>query len=513
MKKIFSLKKASAFFAIILALSACQKDDFPFFEKLPFPDSKDIKKLDLTFYALADDGIKLDKFSTKNLSKIVSSTSVSGLQGGEKILAIDFRPATGQLYGLGSANRLYVINTETGAARMIGTAPFSPALSGDLAGFDFNPTVDRIRVVTSKGQNLRLNPETGTVAAVDGDINGQTGVMLAGAAYENNVAGATTTDLYDIDVTTSKLFKQSPPNDGTLVEVGALGLSIEGEGGFDISAKDGLALGLFKEYDKSTLFSVNLETGKAIVLAKFDMSQMYTGIAIPTQPVAYAVDAGNHLLIFNPEKPAVSVSKPISGTAPGETILGIDFRPANGQLYALGSSSTLYTINASSGAATSVGMLSTPISGTHFGFDFNPTVDRIRIISNTGQNLRVNPTDGVAIVDGQLNPGTPAVTAAAYANNFAGATSTMLFGIDTQADKLFQLSPPNDGTLVEIGNLGINAEAANGFDISSTEGMAYALLTAGGSTKLYTINTTTGVAKASSSFSSPVSGFTIGLGF
>jgi hypothetical protein len=514
MKKLFNFRKVSVFALLLLVFSACQKDELlnlPI--NIPLPEAKvKPKDLDITFYALAG-GVSLDKFSTDNPEKVLNSATISGLQSGEKILAIDFRPATGQLYGLGSTSRLYVINPETGVARMIGTAPLSPVLSGNIAGFDFNPTVDRIRVVTNTGQNLRLNPETGTVAVVDGTINGLAGAMIAASAYTNNVAGATTTILYNIDLSTQKLFKQLPPNDGTLVEVGPLSLKVEGEGGFDISAADGIALGLFEVNKKSTLFTIDLNTGKAKQITKYDKDLMYTGIAIPTQAVAYAVDAMNHLLIFNPENTASVVSKPITGINSGDMIAGIDLRPLNGQLFALGTSGTIYTLNASSGAAAVNGTLSTPLQGTHFGFDFNPTVDRIRIISNTGQNFRYNPNDGALIVDGALNPGTPMVTASAYTNNFAGTTSTMLFNIDSDTDKLYLQSPPNDGRLVEVGALGVNADAANGFDISGTKGVAYALLTSGNSTRLYTINTSTGAATAVGNFSSPVQGFTVGLGF
>jgi hypothetical protein len=510
MKKFFHPGRMGALVCLLLSLNGCQKENLSLD---PNTDSNGRKSvLDITFYALSG-GKLLDKFSTINPEKVLNSASITGLQSGETILAVDFRPATGQLYGLGSTNRLYVINPETGAARMIGAGPFTPALSGNLAGFDFNPTVDRIRVVTSTGQNLRLNPETGTVAATDGNINGQPGAMIAAVAYTNNVAGATTTTLYDIDMASNKLFKQLPPNEGTLVEVGPLKLKVEGEGGFDISDKDEVGLGLFEVNKKSTLFTIDLATGDTRILAKYDKREMYTGIAIPTQPVSYAVDAMNNLLIFNPEMPSTVTAKPFSGLALGETVLGIDFRPLNGQLYALGSSSTIYTVNTSSGAAVAAGTLSIPLSGTEFGFDFNPLVDRIRIVSNTGQNLRFNPNDGTVLMDGSLNPGMPAVTAAAYTNNFAGTTTTQLFDIDTNTDKLYLQNPPNNGTLVEIGNLGINAEATNGFDISGTRGVAYALLTSGGSTKLYTINISTGTATPTGDFTSSVTSFTVGLGF
>lgn len=160
------------------------------------------------------------------------------------------------------------------------------------------------------------------------------------------------------------------------------------------------------------------------------------------------------------------------------------------------------------------GPFSPALDGTDFGFDFNPVVDRIRIVSNTGQNLRINPITGVlAFVDGKLNPGTPVVTAAAYRNNFAGTTTTELYVLDTNTDKLFTQVPPNDGTLLEDGSLGVNADADNGFDIGGKSDKGYAILTVSGVTKIYEINLDSGVASPLSAFPSKVRGFAWGLGF
>jgi len=74
-------------------------------------------------------------------------------------------------------------------------------------------------------------------------------------------------------------------------------------------------------------------------------------------------------------------------------------------------------------------------------------------------------------------------------------------------------TPPNDGTLVEVGNLGVNVESANGFDIGSTSGIAYGIFTVGAENGLYTINLTTGAATKVMGFPYNVTGFTIGLGF
>ncbi|MEJ7767832.1 MAG: DUF4394 domain-containing protein, partial [Chitinophagaceae bacterium] len=101
----------------------------------------------------------------------------------------------------------------------------------------------------------------------------------------------------------------------------------------------------------------------------------------------------------------------------------------------------------------------------------------------------------------------------AYTNNFAGATTTVLFDIDATMDKLFKQDPPNAGTLVEVGSLGIDVTQTAGFDIGGTSGKGYAVLTSGGTTKIYGINLTNGNASAMSAFPKAVKGFAVGLGF
>ncbi len=265
--------------------------------------------------------------------------------------------------------------------------------------------------------------------------------------------------------------------------------------------------------NRTELFQLDLATGKATRLGR--LTKNLIGLAIPTDPVAYAIDGAASLLIFNPTRPE-PVSRPISGLQNGESILGLDMRPVNGQLYALGSSSRLYTINPASGAATAVGTapFEPALAGNRFGFDFNPTVDRIRVVSDQGQNLRLNPETGaVAAVDGNLNPGMPRVTAAAYTNNFAGAATTTLYDIDPAAGKLYRQDPPNAGTLVEVGPLGTDLSDAAGFDIGGASGTAYALLTSQGTTKLYTVNLQNGSVKPVADFTSSANAMAIGLGF
>jgi Domain of unknown function (DUF4394) len=503
MKQVLSFFVSGLLASSLFFVTGCDKDD---------DEMMTVTKPDIVFYGLTSAN-QLVKYNANASQTAIATVAVTGLQAGETLLAIDFRPATGQLYGLGATSRLYTINTETGVAVTVGTSTFTPAINGTIAGFDFNPTVDRIRLVTNTGQNLRLNPETGTVASTDAALNPGTPSVI-GAAYTNSMAGAATTELFDIDITNNKLYKQDPPNNGALVEIGSLGVMASGNGGFDISADNTVALASLTVGGANGLYQINTGTGKATNLG--NLATAIIGLAIPTKPVAYSIDNSNNLLIFNFMSPSTPVSKTITGVQASENILGIDMRPATGQLYALGSSSRIYTINMSSGAATAIGAvpLIPALSGTSFGFDFNPTVDRIRVVSNTGQNLRLHPETGlVAATDANLNPGTPDISSAAYTNNFAGASTTVLFDIDVTTDKLYTQNPPNNGTLVEVGVLGINVDTNNGFDIGGKSNTAYALLTVGSTTKIYSINTTTGTATAIADFPMAGKGLAIGLGF
>ena len=222
-----------------------------------------------------------------------------------------------------------------------------------------------------------------------------------------------------------------------------------------------------------------------------------------------------NLVTFDSATPGtIDTSVAITGLQAGETLLGIDRRPANGLLYGLGSTSRLYTINTTTGLATSVG--ATPfapaLSGTAFGFDFNPVPDRIRVVSTDTSNFRLNPNDGtlagtdtpLSYAAGDSGAGlTPRVVGSAYTNNFNGTAVTTLFGIDSNRDVLVMqggpngMPSPNGGVLTTIGaGLGFNTSDLVGFDISGITGVAFASLTppTGGASQLFTIDLTTGAA-------------------
>ena len=209
---------------------------------------------------------------------------------------------------------------------------------------------------------------------------------------------------------------------------------------------------------------------------------------------AVVLTGDNQLARFDTDTPgSLGGTVALSGLDAEERLLGIDFRPAApDQLFGLSSFGQLYRIDAGSGSATKVGAAldpaAVPLGGESYGVDFNPTVDRIRVVSDTGENLRINPDTGEATVDtalsfasGDANEGEPAgVTAVAYTNgNDAAATSTTLYGLDSAFGVLVTVDPPNEGRLNTVGSLGQDEDLPlfAGFDIFGP-GDAFAVTTA-----------------------------------
>jgi hypothetical protein len=240
---------------------------------------------------------------------------------------------------------------------------------------------------------------------------------------------------------------------------------------------------------------------------------MLAATSLQAEPI-FVLTSGNRLLTVDSATPGtVTKTVQITGLQSGETLLGMDFRPATGQLYALGSTARIYVIDENTGVATvSATLTADPadttapfagLDGTRFGVDFNPVPDRLRVVSNTDQSLRINVTTGATTTDGNLayaatgdpNSGqNPNVVGSAYRNAFSGALVTELYGIDSDRDVLVTQDPPNAGTLTTDGPLGVDTSDLVGFDISGLTAQAYASLTVGGTTNLYTINLDSGAA-------------------
>ncbi|TGE16271.1 DUF4394 domain-containing protein [Hymenobacter elongatus] len=513
-----------------------------------------------TVYGLAsvagNTASSLVTFSATAPGTFTATLPITGLGAGQTLVGLDSRPNTGQLFALGynptgTQAQLYTLNTTTGALTTVGAAlTLNLGATTNRIGFDFNPTVDRIRVTGNNNSNFRLNPNNGALAFIDGNLSYATTDANAGqtpgvgsVAYANSFIGATATVLYDIDEAASRYTTQDPPNNGTLNSRNQL----------TVSTATALATDLDIYFNPTTrLNNAYLTIASGTTVAP--TTQLYTldfitganmtavGVIGPVgtlvSDIAFAIDrpttlpaitgqlvyalAGTNMLTFDSAQPGlIRTSVGITGVDATQTLVGLDVRPLNNALYALGYNSAtqtgqLYTINAATGVATptSAGIALALGTGS-IGFDFNPTVDRIRVVGANRTNYRLNPVTGVlAFTDGQLayasGTNTPTIGAVAYTNSFTGANATSgttLYAYDEVLNLLNTQStanPPMDGQLTTVGSSGITANVSPAnvdMDIYSTGvgvNSAYLVATTGTSANstFYTLNLTSGVATA-----------------
>lgn len=245
--------------------------------------------------------------------------------------------------------------------------------------------------------------------------------------------------------------------------------------------------------------------------------------------VAVAVTVSNQLISFNAAKPGRLLWKrAVTGLQPGESLMGVDYRQKNDTLYALGVSGAtgrLYTVDTETGAVTAVGTpFALPLEGTEFGFDFNPTVDRIRVVSSTGQNLRLHPDTGAVVDSGADLPGVQTdgplafgagdaqagkaarVVGAAYSYNKVDPKVTTNFAIDQATASLVTqgtregVAPavsPNTGRLLTVGALKVGPFEAAAFDIHVLTDLGFAALSgrAGGVSRWIEIDLASGAGR------------------
>jgi len=235
---------------------------------------------------------QLLQFNAAAPGAILSTVYVKGLQAGDALVGIDFRPAKGQLYGLGlngATGRLYTISLVTGTATLVGSGFALPQSSGVVVGkdygFDFNPTVDRIRVVADSRDNFRLHPDMGAVAGADFALSG--GAVVVGAAYDRNFAGSKVTTLYGIDANTDQLVTiggidgAPSPNGGVVRPVGPLGVNTSAVVGFDITVGDqGMAFATLTVDNKVGLYTIYLASGTATLVGTIGATAPIVDIAV-----------------------------------------------------------------------------------------------------------------------------------------------------------------------------------------------------------------------------------------
>ncbi len=259
-----------------------------------------------TLFALSEAN-QLLRFDSATPGTIDATVSFTGFGAGESLRGIDFRPETSELFAVsvatGSANNsivhTYVVNPTTGALTVVGATAAALAGAGDVpTGFDFNPSVDRLRYVNANNENARINPNNGTLAGNDTDLTftaPATGPII-GEAYDRNFANTPLTTLYGIDRGASRLVIQGgidgtpSPNGGVATEVGVLGITLSAtrDGGFDIDNATGIAYAALTASDNITrLYSIDLTLGTAASLGTIGngASEIRSLSAAPQAPI------------------------------------------------------------------------------------------------------------------------------------------------------------------------------------------------------------------------------------
>jgi hypothetical protein len=262
---------------------------------------------------------ELITFACETPQTILSRKALTGLAAGRRIVGIDVRPANRTLYALDSALQLYTVDVASAALTPVGQAT-SLAVKGDAFGVDFNPVVDRLRVVTEAGVNFRIHPETGAVVDANPDMSGlQIDVPLAfdeedvnafvsprvsAAAYTNGGTAKKVTTNYAIESRTGSLvtlgrrerlspaFAPATPNTGKLFTIGALGVVPDGTVSFDIvigadsSIEGGIAYASFIPLgtQQTQLYRINLSNGRATSQGVIGRGEPVSGLAVLPKP-------------------------------------------------------------------------------------------------------------------------------------------------------------------------------------------------------------------------------------
>jgi hypothetical protein len=200
--------------------------------------------------------------------------------------------------------------------------------------------------------------------------------------------------------------------------------------------------------DTDILYTVNLQNGTMTRVGVIGDGSPITDLAIPASgpSMIHALTEDGRLLRFSPLFPSAVLSDvEMTGLNDGEMLLGIDVRPATGEIFAVGDSSTLYIIDPVTGMAMALGE------------SFSPAIDGMAAYAELDANSGMNV----------------ALHGAGYTNSVADAEETKLYAIALVTGSLVLQDPPNDGVVDTVGSLGVPLDSTAGFDIAPS-GAAYA---------------------------------------
>lgn len=494
----FSFSRLLLLSAISAGLAACGSSTTTFTVPVSAPNAYLLTTNDQIV------GVDLDSMEfARSVRSIPRATTAStttpntlALEPSEIIQDIDYRNSEGVLYALTTlSGKGYIIRIDPSSGVILRVSTLVTegtttqiALSDTSYTIDFNPVVDRLRVIGSNGSNLRVDVSTGDTLT---DTNIQSGNTITGAAYEDSFSSAGRgTQLFTLDSSMDRVNLQNPPNDGTQSSPKSLlgSTNVESINGYDINPSNNTGLALLTVGGSQQFYNINPgATGNAASLfaapPRLTGGITYKSFAFLTtaNPSVTALTSTNKIRTFRANQPSVvSNEVTLTGLGASEKIIGMDFRQSDRTLYALSDASKIYSVS-TTGALAAVRTLGTPLNNaTQYTLDFNPLTptsgaaqNRLRLIGADRSNAVVNVEDGVVTTNTAVSGSPmPEVKAAAYLNNFRGSTITSLLVID-RANSALSVQNISDtvatqGTLTRLSALGITLDASSpvGFDAS-----------------------------------------------
>jgi len=400
-------------------------------------------------------------------------------------------PATAD--GTPATGRLYTLNLVTAAATFVSEVAPDKLVVGRIYGFGFDPVTEKARIIggTADGDpanvtNFSVTTATGAVELLTAPE--QLPFAMTSVAFDSNNAGATGATWYGIDSQNDRLFTIDAATDDLLANagrisfvgnlsfeatdlsgfeiispsqppVGGIGYVTRGEGAGSFLNRIVITTGV-SEAVGGAIGSLSGVSGQVVGLTATVNAGATTEMFVATTVAApdaeiWGFDGGDPTTGEDPVPETLTTRRDITGLIVGETVLALDFQFANdtNTLYLLargaGNIGRLYTVDTGTGAATPVGTtgdiltslgttipptLPTPyvLEGTSFGMDFDPSSGSLRIVSNTNENLSVDPNTALVTVAPDLEQTPlPILNALAFTNNFAGSTNSELLLLDT----------------------------------------------------------------------------------
>lgn len=434
--------------------------------------------------AIRDDGAVV-VFDSATPQTVSSVRSLTGLADGELLVGVDFRPTDGALFGVGSTNRVYRIQRDVGVAVPVSTISFTPILDGTDFGVTFEPDGTLMRITSDTGQNLVLDPTNGQVTSVEPTLRyavgdpaaGQVAGVVASAWARPAQSGDV---LVGIDLARGLLVRIDSPSAGTVVRIGALGVTGllgNGHSALDVSPDTGTVVAVLDAENDvvSRVYTVNLSTG-ALTQSGAPMTALMRSAATP--PASPPAPPGTRLVglvapatvvTFTTDAPGSVVrTVHLRGLPIGESFAALAVRPLTGVLYGL-TRSGLYDISLSNGTAELVGAGFGRTLPTSFACDFDPRTGQIRVAAGRTTNLLVDPATGLAAPDdaafafapGDTNESeTPTLAGLSFIGRANPGTTSACYALEAGRTALVRVGSPalapneaRDGRLFTVGPL------------------------------------------------------------